>query len=524
MISASRCVISALLKNVDLISRQEGTRQLARMNNVGPNAGIIIIGDEILKGQTRDTNSHFMTLRLRALGVRVSRISVIPDELEIIAEEVKKFAASYDHVVTSGGIGPTHDDLTFEGIALAFGHEVDHHPQLVKIISKWAKSDDMSLPHYKMARVSKEAKLKFGQDPKTGKPTNFPIICVENVYAFPGVPNLVEHAFPLLERDLFCSSSSSNPTFHGREIYLNVRETSVAKILNAFHEEFTSKGVALGSYPKFTHSYYKVKLTLECTDESALLTGHSSLLASLPPDFILSDYDPQPLTNMGDKLAAFLVKETETAFGAKLSQTVSVIEDCLTRYSIDEVCLAFNGGKDCTALLHLFAAVLKMKNPDSKVFKAMYIKKGNPFPEVERFVEEMKKEFQLEMIVVSGSIKHGLKKIKDDNPNLKAAIMGTRRTDPYSEHLNAFSQTDPDWPPFMRVNPILDWTYKDVWYFLRGLSLPYCELYDQGYTSLGSADNTFPCPKLEYVDEFGRTAFHPAYKLEMETEEREGRV
>ena len=101
--------------------------------------------------------------------------------------------------------------------------------------------------------------------------------------------------------------------------------------------------------------------------------------------------------------------------------------------------------------------------------------------------------------------------------------MGTRRTDPYSSHLTAFTATDPDWPPFMRVNPILDWSYGDVWKFLRGLSLPYCELYDQGYTSLGDKDNTFPCPKLEYVDEFGRTAFHPAHKLQMETEERDGR-
>jgi len=512
------------MKNVDSMTRREGAKHLVRMSSTGPNAGLIIIGDEILKGQTRDTNSYFMTKRLRDLGVRVSRISVIPDELETIAEEVKKFSMSYDHVVTSGGIGPTHDDLTFEGIALAFGHEVDLHPQLVAIISKWAKSDDVTLPHYKMARVSKEAKLKFGKDPKTGKLTNFPIVCVKNVYAFPGVPNLVEHAFPLLEQDLFCSSSSSNPTFHGREIYLRVGEPSVAQILNAFHEEFAPKGVALGSYPKLIHSYYKVKLTLESTDESAIASAHSTLLASLPAEFVLSDYDPHPLTNMGEKLTDFMSKEEGTAFGLKLSQTVSVIEDCLTRYSIDEVCLAFNGGKDCTALLHLFAAVLKKKQPERQGFKAMYIKKGSPFPEVEKFVEEMKKEFQLEMIIVSGSIKHGLKKIKDDNPNLKAAIMGTRRTDPYSSHLNAFTETDPDWPPYMRVNPILDWTYKDIWYFLRALSLPYCELYDQGYTSLGSADNTFPCPKLEYVNEFGKTAFHPAYKLETETEEREGRV
>ena len=117
-----------------------------------------------------------------------------------------------------------------------------------------------------------------------------------------------------------------------------------------------------------------------------------------------------------------------------------------------------------------------------------------------------------------------LKKIKDEHPELKAAIMGTRRTDPYSSHLTSFTPCDPDWPPFMRVNPILDWSYGDVWYFLRSLSLPYCELYDRGYTSLGAADNTFPCPKLEYVDEFGRTAFHPAYELTLENEERDGRL
>ena len=74
---------------------------------------------------------------------------------------------------------------------MAFGHEVDLHPQLVAIISKWAKSDDVTLPHYKMARVSKEAKLKFGKDPKTGKLTNFPIVCVNNVYAFPGISSLL---------------------------------------------------------------------------------------------------------------------------------------------------------------------------------------------------------------------------------------------------------------------------------------------------------------------------------------------
>ena len=72
------------------------------------------------------------------------------------------------------------------GIALAFGHEVAPHPDLVSIISLWAKTEDLSAPHFKMARVSKEAQLKFGLDPQTGVKTNFPIVCVQNVYAFPG--------------------------------------------------------------------------------------------------------------------------------------------------------------------------------------------------------------------------------------------------------------------------------------------------------------------------------------------------
>ena len=150
------------------------------------NAGLIIIGDEILKGQVQDTNSHFLTKHLHQKGIRVAKISVVPDDIAVIAAEVKTFTKTFDYVLTSGGIGPTHDDVTFEAVAKAFDCKCEHHPKLVAMCKAWFKKDQLSDPCFKLAYIPLKSQLNFGLDKKSGKLMIYPIVSVQNVFIFPG--------------------------------------------------------------------------------------------------------------------------------------------------------------------------------------------------------------------------------------------------------------------------------------------------------------------------------------------------
>jgi FAD synthetase len=104
-------------------------------------------------------------------------------------------------------------------------------------------------------------------------------------------------------------------------------------------------------------------------------------------------------------------------------------------------------------------------------------------------------------------------------PAIKAIFVGTRRTDPHGGNLTHFDMTDGGWPAFMRIHPVIDWHYVEIWEFIRHLGIPYCEIYDKGYTSLGGTTDTHPNPKLK----LGEDKFLPAYELEGDEEERLGR-
>lgn len=137
------------------------------------------------------------------------------------------------------------------------------------------------------------------------------------------------------------------------------------------------------------------------------------------------------------------------------------------------------------------------------------------------FVKECEEELPdicLRSYESSGDFKRDLMICLQDTKT-RAFIMGTRRSDPNGIHAERFEPSSSGWPPFMRINPILDWTYADVWSFLRHLNLRYCELYDRGYTSVGAVANTHPNPRLKNAD----GSYRPAYELENGFEERLGR-
>ncbi|KAJ4301625.1 3'-phosphoadenosine 5'-phosphosulfate sulfotransferase [Kalmusia sp. IMI 367209] len=257
-----------------------------------------------------------------------------------------------------------------------------------------------------------------------------------------------------------------------------------------------------------------------------------------PPPF------PDLCARIHDRVAAFLDEEHASerlrSLQAQTRLSLEVISEALDKYQLSELSLAYNGGKDCLVLLILYLCALHKKgltpadpnaHPDTAI-KCVYIQAAHPFQEVEHFVDVSVKTYSLALLEYAKPMKAAFADYLRDTPSVKAIFVGTRRTDPHGEHLKHFDPTDSGWPAFMRIHPVIDWHY-----FIRHLNIPYCKLYDRGYTSLGGTDDTHPNPALAKAPSKqasnGNVAvttngtstpkFRPAYELVDDYEERLGR-
>lgn len=350
---------------------------------------IIIIGDEVLKGQTLDTNSHFLCQELYKSGVSVARVSVIPDDINIIAEEVRSCSQKYSFVLTSGGIGPTHDDVTYEGIAKAFDEKTVLNEDLKSILTDLCTSTDCTdivldeMVAHKMAQVPKSSKTHHIYTSE--KDMFFPVISVKNVFTFPGIPSSLRFAFTQL-KSLFCNNSVK---YFSRTLYIDRNEFVLTDILNMVVQEYDGV-LKFGSYPDLENGYYQVKITIEGECEDLVLAAEAFLRSHLPSNSVVGQFPPC------SKNALLLFQDTfiegrnlhNCDIGGIIKMSLKLLDECDEKYSLWNSCVSFNGGKDCTALLHLTCIYLKHLYPKkSEKLKIFYVRSKQPFPETEDFID-----------------------------------------------------------------------------------------------------------------------------------------
>lgn len=231
-------------------------------------AAILIIGNEILTGKVVDTNSPYLLKELFQLGVTVRRVLTVPDEVDIIAAELRQLAEGHNFVLTTGGVGPTHDDVTLTAVARAFGVELVEHPELMTMLAAYF-GQGLTPAARRMGFLPEGARL-------IRKPgIRYPQVAVKNVYIFPGVPDILRLKFDALKDEFRCAP------YHLVRVYTLESEEHLAARLEETVAQYPP--VDIGSYPRFDTSEYRVMLTLQSKDEMALEGARQHLLSLLDP-------------------------------------------------------------------------------------------------------------------------------------------------------------------------------------------------------------------------------------------------
>lgn len=227
--------------------------ELSGKGNTAITAAVLIIGNEILSGRTQDTNLNHLAKILGSWGIQVREALVIPDIEDTIVNSVNTLRKNFDYVFTTGGIGPTHDDITAECIAKAFAVPLVMHPDIEAVIRRREAPDDVMQNRLRMARVPQGASLI---DNPTGGPQGF---AMANVHVMAGIPLVMQAMLSSLEGKL-----TTGAIVQSRSITAYLGESQIAAELTAIQERFADLDV--GSYPFFRDSRYGTTLVVRGTD------------------------------------------------------------------------------------------------------------------------------------------------------------------------------------------------------------------------------------------------------------------
>ena len=233
--------------------------------NIQVSAAIIIIGNEILSGRTKDINTSTIATWLNKLGVRVQEVRVIPDIEEVIVKTINEVRKKNTYVFTTGGIGPTHDDITAESISKAFRLKYEINKEAFKILEAYYKPGEFNEGRQKMAWTPAKAKLIL--NPTSGAPG----FIVENVFCLPGVPSILKSMLGGLKNKI----SGGKPII-SHTINLRTVESEIAKSLTLVQDN--NKDVEIGSYPFFKANKLGVAVVIRSVEQSKIDICNSQIL------------------------------------------------------------------------------------------------------------------------------------------------------------------------------------------------------------------------------------------------------
>ena len=220
-------------------------------------AGIIIIGNEILSGRTKDLNTSSISIWLNSLGIKVKEVRVIPDIEQTIINTVNELRKKFDYIFTSGGIGPTHDDITALSLSKAFNLTYGLHKEAFKILESYYKPGELNEGRQKMAWMPTEAKLIL--NPTSGAPGFY----VENGFCLPGVPSILKAMLGGLSNKLVGGAPIISHTINLRTV-----ESEIAKSLTNVQNK--NNDVEIGSYPFFRAGKLGVSIVLRSTNQKKI--------------------------------------------------------------------------------------------------------------------------------------------------------------------------------------------------------------------------------------------------------------